>query len=77
VEGTVRVFDAILLLGGLLVCCFRDLGGTVAFTRGAFCQLLSENNRLENNKKKSEKEKNKGLLKNLIIGSEIANRAPT
>ena len=71
-EGTGRVFDAILLLllllGGLLVCCFRDLGGTVAFTRGAFFQLLSENNRLENNKKKSEKEKNKGLLKNLIIG---------
>jgi len=51
----VRVFDAILLLGGLLVCCFRDLGGTVAFTRGAFCQLLSENNRLENNKKKVKK----------------------
>ena len=50
-----RVFDAILLLGGLLVCCFRDLGGTVAFTRGAFCQLLSENNRLENNKKKVKK----------------------
>jgi hypothetical protein len=57
VEGTVRVFDAILLLGGLLVCCFRDLGGTVAFTRGAFSQLLSENNRLENNKKKVKKRK--------------------
>jgi hypothetical protein len=55
VEGTVRVFDAILLLGGLLVCCFRDLGGTVVFTQGAFCQLLSENNRLENNKKKVKK----------------------
>jgi len=41
VEGTGRVFEAILLLllGGLLVCCFRDLGGTVAFTRGAFFQL--------------------------------------
>ena len=52
-----RVFDAILLLGGLLVCCFRDLGGTVAFTRGAFSQLLSENNRLENNKKKVKKRK--------------------
>ena len=73
-EGTGRVFEAILLLllGGLLVCCFRDLGGTVALTRGAFFQLLSENN-----KKKSEKEKNKGLLKNLIIGLSIANRAPT
>jgi hypothetical protein len=57
VEGTGRVFEAILLLllGGLLVCCFRDLGGTVAFTRGAFFQLLSENNRLENNKKKVKK----------------------
>ena len=52
-----RVFDAILLLGGLLVCCFRDLGGTVAFTRGAFSQLLTENNRLENNKKKVKKRK--------------------
>jgi hypothetical protein len=30
----------------------------------------------ETNKKKSEKEKNKNLLKNLIIGPEIANRAP-
>jgi hypothetical protein len=57
VEGTGRVFEAILLLllGGLLVCCFRDLGETVAFTRGAFFQLLSENNRLENNKKKVKK----------------------
>jgi hypothetical protein len=31
----------------------------------------------ENNKKKSEKKENKGLLKTLIIGPEIANRAPT
>jgi hypothetical protein len=37
-------------------------------------------NRLENSTKitkKNEKEKNKGLLKNMIIRPEIANRAPT
>jgi hypothetical protein len=37
-------------------------------------------NRLENSRKitkKNEKEENKGLLKNLIIGPEIANKVPT
>lgn len=71
-----RVFDAILLLGGLLVCCFRDLGGTVAFTRGAFSQLLSENNRLENNKKRVKKRRIKALKKP-DYRAEIANRALT